>query len=307
MEATQKILTISPSPWCDEAAAFLASTIRGAPCFTVEDYRRELAAHPTTRLFRVSGEAGELVGFVLLRLEQYAGGNEGVIVAAAGRLRGAALYGQILPALERLFSGVKTYRVEACRSGAVRELMKAGYAPTHFVMRKAAVPAPAPIGCDDLLEELQGANVEARGGPDLRARPGKLHGGGGSSSSSSSQQTNQIDRRQVIDAGSVGVSSDSSTVNVNVLDQGIVTRALDLVQAGDQETGKSVASVLGFAKEVFASGLGVLDKAGKHVETQSALVAKAYDGAQGEGTQKNLLAVAAIASVVIVAVKVWGK
>jgi len=55
-------------------------------------------------------------------------------------------------------------------------------------------------------------------------------GGGGSSSSSSNATTTQnTDRRQVVDGGSVGVSSDSSTVNVTTLDQGAVKQAIDLV------------------------------------------------------------------------------
>lgn len=149
--------------------------------------------------------------------------------------------------------------------------------------------------------------------PGLERRlPGscRYHDGGGSSSSSSStsnQTTNQIDRRQVVDSNSVGVSSDTSTVTVNVLDQGAVAKALELVGASDLETGKSVSSVLGFAKDVFTSGLTVLDKASKHVEQQTQLVSTAYDNAKGEGTQKNLVAAAALAAVAIVAVKVWGK
>lgn len=142
------------------------------------------------------------------------------------------------------------------------------------------------------------------------------NGGGGdsSSSSSSSQTTNQIDRRQVVDSGSVGVSSDTSTVSVQILDGGAIAgaksladNALALVKASDQETGKTLADVLGFAENVFTSGLSVLDKAGAQVKANTDLVTKAYDNAQGEGTQKNLIAAAALATVAIVAVKVWGK
>lgn len=142
------------------------------------------------------------------------------------------------------------------------------------------------------------------------------NGGGGESSSSSNttQTTNQIDRRQVVDSGSVGVSSDTSTVHVSILDQGAIAgakaladNALALVAASDQETSKSLANVLGFAKDVFNTGFSALDRVGTQVERQTEIVAKAYDNAQGEGTQKNLVAAAALATVAIVAVKAWGK
>ncbi len=140
------------------------------------------------------------------------------------------------------------------------------------------------------------------------------NGGGGDSSSSTNQTTNQVDRRQVVDSGSVGVSSDTSTVTVSILDGGAIVgakalaeSALNLVKASDQETGKTLADVLGFAENVFTTGIGVLDKAGDQVAAQSEIVSKAYDNAKGEGTQKNLIAAAALATVAIVAVKVWGK
>lgn len=158
-------------------------------------------------------------------------------------------------------------------------------------------------------EEIQ---LVALGLPVVPANGGG--GGGSSSSSSTTQTTNQVDRRQVVDSGSVGVSSDTSTVSVSILDQGaiagakaIAENALALVKASDQETGKTLADVLGFAKDVFTTGIGVLDKAGTQVKAQTDLISKAYDNAQGEGTQKNLVAAAALATVAVVAVKVWGK
>jgi hypothetical protein len=304
MEAREKILLIEPSPWCEEAARYLAATLAGVPCFTVADYLLEIDAG-AARLYRVTCE-GELVGFFVLRVERYAGGAEGVILAAAGGLRGARLFDQVLPALERMFSGVSSIRVDTGRPGAIRQLLRAGYHATHVVMRKPVSPAaPRPVG-DDLLEALDRAGACELAGPSIQARAGRLHKGS-SSSSSTTQTTQQIDRRLVVDSGSVGVSSDTSTVNVSVLDAGAVEGALELVRASDQVTGKNVADVLGFAKDVFTAGLTVLDKAGRQIETQSELVAKAYDAARGEGTQKNMVTVAAVAAVAIVAVKVWGR
>ena len=63
-----------------------------------------------------------------------------------------------------------------------------------------------------------------------------LGGGGGSSSSSSTvTETKNTDKRQVVDNQSVGVSSDSSTVNVTMTDRDAIDKAINLV-AGAGET-----------------------------------------------------------------------
>jgi hypothetical protein len=291
MAPNEKLLTIESSTWSDEAARLLATTLRGVPCFTVDDYRLELERNPDARLYRVVDADAELVGYVLLRLERYQGGVEGVLLAAAGRLGGALLYGQVLPALESMFKGVKTYRADPCRRGAIAELLKAGYLPTHVTMRKAA----ATPSQEELLEEL--ALVDDTGGPDLRATPQRPHKGG-SSASTNSQTTANTDKRIVVDGGGIGFNADNSTITVT--DHGAVQSAIDLVSSSSKDT-------LGFTKDIFAAGLTVLDKAGRQVEAQTALVAKAYDSAKGEATQKNLLAAAALATVAVVAIKVWAK
>lgn len=284
---THKILTIAACAWCDEAARMLAATVRGAPCFKVDDYQRELDRDPNlNKLYRVSDEDGACVGYIVLRVEYFAGGAEGVIVAAAGRVAGARLYPQLLPEIERMFKGVKSLRVNTCREAGMRYLASAGYRPTHVTMRKSVNPCAQPTPCQ-----------QQQGGGE----------GGGGSSSSSSQTTQNIDRRQVVDGNSIGVAADSGTLNVQVLDTGAVNSAIELVKHSDQITGESVSEVLGFAKDIFNSGLTVLDKAGQQVSAQTQLVSQAYDNAKGEGTQKNLIAAAALATVAVVAIKVWGK
>jgi len=292
---TSLILTIAPAPWSDEAAAMLATTIRGAPCYTVRDLGAEVMRGDAT-LYRVSAEDGRLVGFVVLRIELYEGGAEGVIVAGAGELAGARLYRQVVPALERLFTGVKSIRVESCRKAGTKALLELGYLPTHAIMRRVVQP----LRGDDVLEALQHANTQALGGPDLRARPGKLHGGGGSSSSSSSQKTTSIDKRLVVDTGSTGISADRSTVTINTLDGGAIQKAFDFATASDQETGKTLHDVLGLAANVF-------DKAGSQIQAQTQLVATAYDTAKGQGSEKTILFAAGLAVVGIVAIKVLAK
>lgn len=81
--------------------------------------------------------------------------------------------------------------------------------------------------------------------------PAWLSFGGGdsssSSSSSSSTQTTNIDKRQVVDGGSVGVTSDNSTVNV--LDNGAVKQSIDLAKSSSELAYANLSQLLGFAKQ----------------------------------------------------------
>lgn len=64
-----------------------------------------------------------------------------------------------------------------------------------------------------------------------RQEAGRRIYGGGSSSSSQASSTTNVDKRQVVDNGGVGVSSDSSTVNVTntSTDNGAIQSAMNLV------------------------------------------------------------------------------
>lgn len=106
-----------------------------------------------------------------------------------------------------------------------------------------------------------------------------------SSRSTQLQTTNQTDKRVVADGGSLAVSGDQ----VTLLDGGAIAAAFDFAKHSDQESRKTLADTLGFARDGLAQ------------------VESAYDTARGEGTQKNLVAAAAIAAVVIVAVRAWSK
>jgi hypothetical protein len=155
MADREKILTIARAPWSDEAARLLATTLRGEPCFSVEDMRREIESSPDTELFGISTEEGATVAYVVMRVERYQGGAEGVLVAAAGKLAGAQLYSQVLPVLEGMFRGVISVRANPCRAGAIKHLLAAGYRPTHVTMRK---PGPMPdrgeLAGAELIEAL---------------------------------------------------------------------------------------------------------------------------------------------------------
>lgn len=95
---------------------------------------------------------------------------------------------------------------------------------------------------------------EPLGDSATRAKPGggMLCGGGGDSSSSSSQATSttNLDKRQVVDNGGLGVSSDSSTVNVttNSLDIGAIGKAIELSKASLTAANQNFSDVVGMSK-----------------------------------------------------------
>ncbi len=137
MEAAEKLLTILPARWCHQAEQMLARSVLRAPCFSVADYRRMVDEDADCNLYQVKAGT-ELVGFVILRVVDQSGGAEGEILAAAGRLDGADLTRDVLPALLKMFKGVKGYRITTARAGLVKKLAALGWSPTHTTLRLGA-------------------------------------------------------------------------------------------------------------------------------------------------------------------------
>lgn len=84
------------------------------------------------------------------------------------------------------------------------------------------------------------------------AVPLALYFGGDSSSSSSSSTsttTQNTDRRQVVDNGGVGISSDTSTVSVTLTDRDAVKQAIDLSKTSSELAYGNLSQLLGFAKQ----------------------------------------------------------
>lgn len=71
----------------------------------------------------------------------------------------------------------------------------------------------------------------------------------GSYSSSSSSSTN-IDKRQVVDANAIGVTSDgSSSVQVNVLDAGAIDKAFAFALNNTEQLGDTFEKMLSFTEQ----------------------------------------------------------
>lgn len=122
-----------------------------------------------------------------------------------------------------------------------------------------------------------------------------MGGSSGSSSSSTTQTTTQqIDKRLVVDNG-VGVSSDSSTVNVNALDGGAIAGAFDFSKIVATNNGKTVSELIAVAGDVFEKAYGTLDKQANFVSAAGDAVAAAYSEAKGDGSAKYYIGAGVVA------------
>ena len=131
-------------------------------------------------------------------------------------------------------------------------------------------------------------------------------GGGGSSSSSTSSSnqttTNNVDKRLVLDQG-IAISSDSSTVTVNALDAGIVTKALDTVSAADATAGAGFNQLLTLADKLFTAGGDILNKTQDSALSQIAAVNTAKNDSKGSIDQKTIIIIAIAGAAAYVASK----
>lgn len=120
--------------WSDEAAAML-SPIFDDPS-GCDDLRTALATGRGS-LHRVT-EGEKLVGFFSVRIDSYAGGDELVIVAAAGKLKGMPLLNVFLPLLEANAkdAGCNSMRIHTSRKGLFKRLSQRGYGFSEWVLRK---------------------------------------------------------------------------------------------------------------------------------------------------------------------------
>lgn len=128
-------------------------------------------------------------------------------------------------------------------------------------------------------------------------------GGDSSSSSSNSTTTTNVDKRQVVDAGGIGVSSDSSTVSVNnsSLDAGAISaassnvnNALDVVKANDATNGASFSQLLSMADKLFTTSANIIGKAQDTTLTQVGALTTLSNDQKGAVDQKTLIILGAV-------------
>lgn len=120
-------------------------------------------------------------------------------------------------------------------------------------------------------------------------------GGGGGSSSSNSTSTQTTDKRMVVDNG-IGISSDSSTVNVTTLDAGIVSKALDTVAAADATSGAGFSQLLGLADKLFTGAGSMIEKTQNASLAQLETINAAAADQAGTIDQKTMIVLAVAAA-----------
>lgn len=127
---TAQTLTIEPGPWTDEAAHWLQQATGAA---TLADLQKQATAGAA--LFYIRHQ-GETVGAFLLRIDQTASGDEGVIVAAAAQMAGVDMIESCMPAIEQKFIGCKTVRYHTGKPALARKMARRGYMPCEIVSIK---------------------------------------------------------------------------------------------------------------------------------------------------------------------------
>lgn len=129
---------------------------------------------------------------------------------------------------------------------------------------------------------------------------------GGSPTSSNATTTQNTDKRLVVNDG-VGISSDTSTVNVtsttNALDADIVTAALDTVKSSDATNGEGFTKLLELADGLFSGAGDVIAKTQDTTLGQIAALNTTANDSKGSIDQKTLIIIVAGAAVAIYALK----
>lgn len=118
-----------------------------------------------------------------------------------------------------------------------------------------------------------------------------LGGGDSSSSSSTSSTTTNVDRRLVNESG-IGISSDSSTINVQNLDGEIVKKALDTVNVADAASSQGFTQLLGLADKLFTGAGQVLQTSQTATLAQVGALNQAQNDSRGSIDQKTLIVIA---------------
>lgn len=84
------------------------------------------------------GEA--VIGRYALRVNEWAHGREGIILAAVGNAPGLDLTAAFLPTIEQQLAGVDAVLVVTRRKHLVNKLLQAGYELNAFMLRKRLIP-----------------------------------------------------------------------------------------------------------------------------------------------------------------------
>lgn len=127
-------LTVRPLEWCAAAGNMLKRAMKSDPLAGVEALEIMVNAGEAALFGVFCGLY--LRGAYVLRIEKKPNGNEGVIVAAAGRLNGVKLVNSLLGHVENQFLGCAAIRIHTARPGMMRMLKRAGYRAAETILVK---------------------------------------------------------------------------------------------------------------------------------------------------------------------------
>lgn len=121
-------LQVDQAPWSQTMAELLAPCVTNAAALVA--IGRQVVNEVATG-FLVSAGDRPVAAFVL-RVD----GDEGVIVAGAGRLNGVKLLETLMPGIEARFHGCRSIRFHTARPGMAKVMAKMGYRGAEVVMQK---------------------------------------------------------------------------------------------------------------------------------------------------------------------------
>lgn len=124
--------------------------------------------------------------------------------------------------------------------------------------------------------------------PRLNGRVLLFKGSSSSSSVATTTVANTTDKRMVVDTG-VGISSESSTVNVTTLDAGIVNKALDTIRQNDAGLGEGFTKLLGLAEMLFKDGSDLIESTQTASLAQLETINSAANDKTGAIDQKTII------------------
>ena len=128
--------------------------------------------------------------------------------------------------------------------------------------------------------------------------------GGDSSASTTSTTTNNLDKRQVVDGGAVGISSDQSTVTFNqqTLDAGAIQAGASVALAGISSNATNVDHLLAAANKLFTQQQNALDMNTQLTKSLASTAQAAYAdaAANAQGNKPIVYAVVAVIGIAMV-------
>lgn len=155
--------------------------------------------------------------------------------------------------------------------------------------------------------------------PDVRAGDGRLYGGSSSKkSTSTTSNTTNVDKRQVTDGGSTGLSLDGSGNVITVTDQGAVARALgavdaasvrafDLSKTSTEAAHDTIAEALGLVTQAFTAQQANFNKAADVLGQSADGVKEAWTQAGDTLSGNRTIVMLAIGGAAMVALTVFKK